>query len=104
MKKVYPRMPYVTKIINDEGRQALAVIIPGSESRPHFAGLSYVRRGSENVPASEEQFSELIAQRSSQVSPLGVIPISDEPGTGYRIRKDLIEKLTVRKETLRARA
>jgi len=25
-----------------------------------------------------------------------------EPGTGYRIKEDLIEKLTVKKETLRA--
>jgi len=25
--------------------------------------------------------------------------VSDEPGTGYRIREDLIEKLAVRKET-----
>ena len=28
-----------------------------------------------------------------------MIAISDQPGTGYRIREDLIEKLTVRKET-----
>jgi hypothetical protein len=33
-----------------------------------------------------------------------MIAISDQPGTGYRIREDLIEKLTVRKETLRARS
>jgi hypothetical protein len=31
-----------------------------------------------------------------------MIAISEEPGTGYRIKEDLIEKLTVRKETLRA--
>jgi hypothetical protein len=31
-----------------------------------------------------------------------MIAISDQPGTGYRIREDLIEKLTVKKETLRA--
>jgi hypothetical protein len=33
-----------------------------------------------------------------------MIAISEQPGTGYRIREDLIEKLTVRKETLRARS
>jgi hypothetical protein len=32
-----------------------------------------------------------------------MIAISDQPGTGYRVKEDLIEKLTVRKETLRAR-
>jgi predicted HTH transcriptional regulator len=61
MGRVYPRIAYVPKVVNDDGKQALAVIIPGSELRPHFAGLSYVRRGSESVEASEEQFSRLIA-------------------------------------------
>jgi hypothetical protein len=68
MQRVYPRIAYVPKIVADSGRQALAVIIPGSESRPHFAGLSYVRRGSETFEASEEQFAELVAQRSSKAA------------------------------------
>jgi hypothetical protein len=68
MERVYPRIAYVPKVISDDGRQALAVVIPGSESRPHFAGLSYVRRGSESIESSEEQFSELIAQRNSKTA------------------------------------
>lgn len=68
MEKIYPRIAYVPKIITDNGRQALAVVIPGSESRPHFAGLSYVRRGSESIESSEEQFSELISQRNSKTA------------------------------------
>jgi hypothetical protein len=68
MQKVYPRIFYVTKTISENGKQALAVIIPGSELRPHFAGLSYVRRGSQSDPASEEQFAELIAQRNSKTA------------------------------------
>lgn len=68
MQKVYPRIAYVPKVIGADGRQALAVIIPGSESRPHFAGLAYVRRGPESVDASEEQFAELIAQRNSKAA------------------------------------
>jgi L-alanine-DL-glutamate epimerase-like enolase superfamily enzyme len=36
-----------------------------------------------------------------EVSREGMIAISDKPGTGYQIRPDLIEKFTVRKETLR---
>jgi Putative DNA-binding domain len=68
MQDVYPRVPYVPKILVDNGRQALAVIIPGSEFRPHFAGLSYVRRGSETFEASEEQFAELVAQRNSKAA------------------------------------
>jgi predicted HTH transcriptional regulator len=68
MRRVYPRISYVRKIVSENGRQALAVIIPGSELRPHFAGLSYVRRGSESIEASEEQFAELIAQRDSKAA------------------------------------
>src|SRR5712691_1218106 len=66
MQRVYPRVAYVPKVVTENGRQALAVIIPGSELRPHFAGLSYVRRGSESIEASEQQFAELIAQRDSK--------------------------------------
>ncbi len=68
MEKVYPRIAYVPKIVTYNGRQALAVIIPGSDLRPHFAGLSYVRRGSETIEASEARFEELIAQRSSKTA------------------------------------
>jgi hypothetical protein len=66
MQRVYPRIAYVPKIVAENGKQALAVIIPGSELRPHFAGLSYVRKGSESVEASEEQFSQLIASRTGK--------------------------------------
>lgn len=44
----------------------LAVIIPGSDMRPHFAGKSYVRIGPEIREASEEQFETLIAERISK--------------------------------------
>jgi hypothetical protein len=43
----------------------LAVIIPGSSERPHFAGRSYIRLGSETREASEEQFAGLVAERTS---------------------------------------
>jgi predicted HTH transcriptional regulator len=68
MERIYPRVAYIPKIINDNGRQALAVIIPGSELRPHFAGLSYVRKGSESFEASESQFAEMIAHRNSKAA------------------------------------
>jgi hypothetical protein len=68
MERAYPRIPYVPKIISQNGLQALAVIIPGSELRPHFAGLSYIRKGSHTYEASDEQFSELISQRNSKAA------------------------------------
>jgi len=57
-----------------------------------------------DVSASKRYWKEDIIEPEVEVSPQGMIAISDQPGTGYRVRPDLIEKLTVRKETLRVRA
>jgi len=62
----YPPIYYTTKITQRAGRQCLAVIIPGSADRPHFAGHSFVRVGAETRKASEDQFSKLIAARNSK--------------------------------------
>lgn len=67
MQNAYPRVAYLPKIITDGGKQALAVIVPGSSSRPHFTGPSYVRRGSETFEASDEQLDDLISSRSGKV-------------------------------------
>ena len=53
-----------------------------------------------DVSASKRYWKEDIIDPEVEVSPQGMIAISDKPGT-YRIKLDLIEKLTVRKETLR---
>jgi O-succinylbenzoate synthase len=55
-----------------------------------------------DVSASKRYWKEDIIEPEVEVSPTGMIAISDQPGTGYRVKPDLIEKLTVRKETLRA--
>jgi O-succinylbenzoate synthase len=55
-----------------------------------------------DVSASKRYWKEDIIEPEVEVSPQGMIAISDQPGTGYRVREDLIEKLTVRKQTLRA--
>jgi predicted HTH transcriptional regulator len=67
MQNIYPRAAYFPKIITEGGNQALAVIVPGSPLRPHFAGPSFVRRGSQTFEASEVEFERLIATRSSKV-------------------------------------
>lgn len=55
-----------------------------------------------DVSASKRYWKEDIVEPEITVSQQGTIAISDAPGTGYRVKPDLIEKLTVRKETLRA--
>ena len=66
LKSVYPRAPYITRVLSSGASQVLAVIVIGSELRPHFAGPSYIRVGSESKEATTEQLNLLIAQRSSK--------------------------------------
>ena len=55
-----------------------------------------------DVSASKRYWKEDIVDPEVEVSSQGMIAVSDKAGTGYRVKEDLIEKLTVRKETLRA--
>lgn len=54
-----------------------------------------------DVSASKRYWKEDIIEPEVEVSPKGTISVSDRPGTGYRLRQDLIERLTVHKETFR---
>ncbi|HKW24877.1 MAG TPA: o-succinylbenzoate synthase [Terriglobales bacterium] len=51
-----------------------------------------------DVSASKRYWKEDIIEPEVTVSAQGAIKVCDQPGTGYRVREDLIEKLTVRKE------
>lgn len=55
-----------------------------------------------DVSASQRYWKEDIIEPAVQVSSDGMIAVSDAVGTGYRVREDLIQKLTVREETLQA--
>jgi O-succinylbenzoate synthase len=57
-----------------------------------------------DVSASARYFAEDIIEPEVTVSAEGEIAVPDTPGRGYEARTDLIEKLTVRKETIRAMA
>ncbi len=54
-----------------------------------------------DVSASKRYWKEDIIDPEVEVSAKGTITASDEPGRGYRIRDDLVQRLTVREETLR---
>jgi len=55
-----------------------------------------------DVSASKRYWKEDIIEPEVGVSRQGTISVSDQSGTGYRVRENLIEKLTVRKEIVRA--
>ncbi len=54
-----------------------------------------------DVSASKRYWKEDIVEPEVEVSPRGTITAPTQPGSGYRVREDLIEKLTVRRETVR---
>jgi o-succinylbenzoate synthase len=55
-----------------------------------------------DVSASKRYWKEDIIDPEVEVNPNGMIAVSAAPDMGYRIKTDLIEQLTVRKETFRA--
>jgi o-succinylbenzoate synthase len=57
-----------------------------------------------DVSASKRYWEEDITDPEIEVTPRGTIMVGNSAGTGYVPKKNLIEKLTVRKEVLRSRA
>jgi len=68
LKNVQPAVSYVQQIISENGRQALAVVVPYSPGRPHFSGLAFIRRGSENLPATPDEIEQLVQSRDTKVA------------------------------------
>ena len=66
LKEAWPPIYYLTKTLRKDGSEFLGVLVPGSRARPHFAGRSFVRVGSQTREASEVQFNELLAQRNTK--------------------------------------
>ncbi|HLJ87113.1 MAG TPA: o-succinylbenzoate synthase [Candidatus Angelobacter sp.] len=54
-----------------------------------------------DVSASKRYWKEDVIEPAVEVSPQGFIKVPNVPGRGFKLRTDLIEKLTVRKQTLR---
>ena len=74
--------------------------------RSHNIALSTLENFSlpGDVSASARYWAEDIVDPEICVSAEGEIAVPDTPGRGYEVRTDLIERLTVRKETIRAMA
>jgi o-succinylbenzoate synthase len=72
--------------------------------RAHNVALSTLEnfRLPGDVSASARYWTEDIVEPEVTVSSEGEIFVPDSPGRGYEVRTDLVEKLTVRKEEIRA--
>jgi O-succinylbenzoate synthase len=55
-----------------------------------------------DVSASKRYWHEDIIEPEVEITPRGTICVSESPGLGYHVRRDLIDRLTVEKETWRA--
>jgi predicted HTH transcriptional regulator len=95
MQGVYPSLYYTTKTLKEDLRECLAVIVPGSPSKPHFAGPLYLRDGSQSVVAKAEQYDLLLAARTSKANELqrwiakeiSIVEYRRQAGVGYVIHK-----------------
>ncbi|HLI04183.1 MAG TPA: o-succinylbenzoate synthase [Terracidiphilus sp.] len=74
--------------------------------RAHNIALSTLENFSlpGDVSASARYWVEDIVEPEVTVSSAGEIAIPDTPGRGYEVRADLVERLTARRETIRAMA
>src|SRR5437868_9572876 len=74
--------------------------------RAHNVALSTLQnfRLPGDVSASKRYWKEDMVDPEVEVSREGMISVPDKPGTGYKVREDLIEKLTVRKIVIGSRS
>ena len=74
--------------------------------RAHNIALSTLENFSlpGDVSASARYWKEDIIEPEVTITPQGEIVVPDTPGRGYEVRNDLIERLTVRRESIRAMA
>jgi predicted HTH transcriptional regulator len=63
-ENIYPLPPYFPKVFTSGGVSCLAVIIPGSPHRPHFAGLRFIRVRTKTYKASQADVERLVADRN----------------------------------------
>jgi len=72
--------------------------------RSHNIALSSLENFSlpGDVSASARYWREDIVEPAITVSSAGEIAIADTPGRGYEVKTELVERLTVRKEEIRA--
>ena len=62
----YPRVAVECVTLPADGRNVLAVVVPASAERPHFAAPAYVRDGPKTVKAPPVVYEDLIASRNTK--------------------------------------
>jgi hypothetical protein len=65
-QECYPPIKFFAEVLQPQNGPVLAIVVPASSGKPHFAGPAYIRRGSESVIASPELFEQLVYSRNSK--------------------------------------
>jgi predicted HTH transcriptional regulator len=94
-KSIYPDVYFTTKTVQEGGKECLAVMVPGSPSRPHFAGQLFVRDGSRTVIANTERYESMLAARIAKTyelqkwegKPVTVRTLTRQSGIAYMINE-----------------
>jgi schlafen family protein len=86
-EECYPPIAITSEVVASNGRNVLAVEVPASSNRPHFAGLAYVRQGSESVQATPELFEQLVASRVTKAG--AILRLKGQPITVVALGKEL---------------
>jgi predicted HTH transcriptional regulator len=69
LSNIYPPiLPQLLARKTADGLNFIAVVVSGSENRPHFAGKSYLRDGTRTVDASGDHVNILIDRRGSKTN------------------------------------
>ncbi len=68
--KIYPPIIWRAIPYEKDGETCIRIEIEYSGETPHFGGISWVRKGSETIKATDEVFQKLIELRSSKVREL----------------------------------
>jgi hypothetical protein len=64
----YPELPVIPRTLsNQDGKEFLAVVVPRSEVRPHFARPAFRRQGAKTIRVPQHEIDKWIAYRSSKV-------------------------------------
>jgi hypothetical protein len=66
----FPPIAFTTELLPVQEKIVIAVVIPPSLSRPHFAGQAFVREGNKSIKASERVFNDVVAARNTKAGQL----------------------------------
>jgi predicted HTH transcriptional regulator len=99
-KVIFPQCPYFeATVVSHEGKECLAITVPGGTQKPYFAGPPYFRVASTSAKATPAQFEQLLAARSDKAYELQqwvgkritLKNLVRESGIAYHINEQTLE-------------